>query len=142
MKNDTAGDGPHGGWDQQTQSLDYAYDWHTMSARESHKEARHEYDNTTNLTPEALASMPPPSRSDKVDKVADDNSNDGSEPIYTPPGSIECKSPPFGKRRPESTTRNRQRSRRLVQLRPSINFTSSLFAPTMSHYTQLPLRRS
>jgi hypothetical protein len=101
MKNDTAGDGPHGGWDQQTQSLDYAYDWHTMSARESHKEARHEYDNTTNLTPEALASMPPPSRSDKVDKVADDNSNDGSEPIYTPPGSIECKSPPFGKRRPE-----------------------------------------
>jgi hypothetical protein len=101
MEKDTARDVPHGGWDQQTQSPDYGYDWHTMSAQEFHREVRREYDNTTDHTPEALASMPPHFRSDKVDKVADDDSNDGSEPVYTPPGSIEYKSPPFDKPRPE-----------------------------------------
>jgi hypothetical protein len=53
------------------------------------------YNNTASHTTRALASMPPPPRSGTV---ADDNSNDGSEPVYTPPGSIEYKSPLSNKR--------------------------------------------
>jgi hypothetical protein len=123
MDNDSAGDVPRADWTQpdsfyqQMQapdsrnwhriSADEFYqqsrapdsrDWHHMSAEEFHKLGRRKYNNTTGYTPEALASMPPPHH---PDKVADDNSSDGSEPGFTPPSSVEYKSPPSDKRTPE-----------------------------------------
>jgi hypothetical protein len=52
MEYDTRGDVPSGDWDKQTQPPDYDYDWHSMSAQEFHKHARHDSNlSSATLTP-------------------------------------------------------------------------------------------
>jgi hypothetical protein len=52
MEYDTTEDVPRSDWDKQTQPPDYEHDWHSMSAQEFHKHARHDSNlSSATLTP-------------------------------------------------------------------------------------------